>query len=182
MARASEFACCFILLLLHPLHASLCLGETGSRAASQWVAQQVPRACQWVCAGMHLISASPSCSTFSHGSQMDTSSPHPAVAWCLRHQPVECTKQPCIALVDVASTSVTHEFVTGDACMQSPVSSDAWDWSALGCAQAKGAVGEAADKGAALAKDAAKRTEGLGGRSADAGERAAQVSGPRIPP
>ena len=43
-------------------------------------------------------------------------------------------------------------------------------------------MGEAADKGAALAKDAAKRTEGLGGRSADAGERAAKVPGLRLPP
>ena len=49
------------------------------------------------------------------------------------------------------------------------------------CAQAKGAVGEAADKGAALAKDAAKRTEGLGGRSADAGEQAAQVPRSALP-
>lgn len=41
-------------------------------------------------------------------------------------------------------------------------------------AQAKGVVGDAADKGEALAKQAAKRTEGLGDRSAEAGERAAK--------
>ena len=41
-------------------------------------------------------------------------------------------------------------------------------------AQAKSAVDPLADKGEALAKQAAERTEGLGDRSAQAGERAVQ--------